>query len=709
MMISAVCVAASEPVPTTTAAPICTVSFNAGGGSPQPSPITVYYGGRISEPTPAPEKPGFDFTGWQDGDITFDFANTSIYQNMTLKANWSEVNVTFNYISSNTTMGRVNCSNETVGASTGVPTGAYAEAYRGYRFINWILDNTSVSDVISVTPRTGIDGVYHPGDYTAVFEEITCNVSYDAGNGNYSGSLPGPLTVTVNAEATVAPALELDGWSFTGWNSGENGSGTGFYPGVEFNFDELNDLADAAGNVILYGQWIRIYNITFDADGGEPQPFPTTVPENGKVAEPETPARIGFEFEEWRAEGSDSYYNFSDPVSSDLKIIAYYTEHTAVLSYSSEDPAKGTVTSESETVNVSTGTANGSVAVPAEGFRFVRWMRNGSEESTDPVFIPGKNVDRLYENASYIAAFEQIFYSVSYDKNNDDYNGRIPETSSVTVNKSVTAAPALELDGCVFTGWNTGKDGSGTGFTPDTDELNFSVLSDLVDGSGNVTLYGQWIRMYNVTFDADGGSPEPSPTATTVPEGGKVTEPAQKPEKPGFGFNGWKADGSDELYNFSDAVTGDLDLKADYTENTVTITYVSSDETKGSVSIPGETVSTVNGKPDGAVAEAAPGYHFINWTLNGTEVRREAAFVPPKDEASGMYIEATYVADFDPMLIEWNWGKISKTNYNVTATFTDENGTVIAENVRAAVTDKTAGDIVTYTAVVTFDGKKIHG
>ena len=628
MMISAVCVAASEettePIPTTTPGAVCSVSFNAEGGDPQPSPVTVYYGSKISEPTPTPKKPGFDFKGWLDeNNNTFDFANTTIKKNMTLKANWSEVNVTFNFRSSNITMGSVNRSSETVPASTGVPTGAFAEAEQGYRFVYWILNNTPVTDVITVTPATGADGLYHPGDYIAVFEEIVFNVSYDAGNDNYSGSLPGPSKVTINAE-TIAPALELEGFRFTGWNSEKNGSGTEFPPDIPIQFYEINDIADKSGNVTLYGQWIRMYNVTFDAEGGDPQPSPTTVPEGGKVADPGTPIKIGFTFDEWRAEGSDFYYNFSDPVSSDLKIIACYTE---------------------------------------------------------------------------------IVYSVSYDKNNDDYNGSIPDTSLVTVNKCVTAAPGLELDGYVFTEWNTEKDGSGTGFTPDTGELNFSVLSDLVDESGNVTLYGQWTRMYNVTFDADGGSPEPSPTATTVPEGGRVTEPDQTPEKTGFGFNGWKADGSDELYNFSDAVTGDLHLKADYTEDTVTITYVSSDETKGSVSIPNETVSTVNGKPDGAVAEAAPGYHFINWTLNGTEVSREAAFVPPKDEASGMYIEATYVANFDSMLIEWNWQKNSKTDYKVTATFTDKNGTIIAENVRAAVTDRTAGDIVTYTAVVTFDSK----
>ena len=56
------------------------------------------------------------------------------------------------------------------------------------------------------------------------------------------------------------------------------------------------------------------------------------------------------------------------------------------------------------------------------------------------------------------------------------------------------------------------------------------------------------------------------------------------------------------------------------------------------------------------------------------------------------------------MLIEWNWQKNSKTNYKATATFTDENGEIVAENVKATVTSKTENDIVTYTATVNFEG-----
>ena len=238
------------------------------------------------------------------------------------------------------------------------------------------------------------------------------------------------------------------------------------------------------------------------------------------------------------------------------------------------------------------------------------------------------------------------------------------------------------------------------------------------------------------------------------------------------------------------------DYVANFEEDTVVFNYTSADTTMGTVTPENETVAIFSGQPTGATATAVEGYHFVNWTLNGEEVSTEETFVPAKDETSGMFVEATYTANFEadeekPEQItvsydangaegtvpesvdldaeditemevadqgdlvngelpfsgwnteadgngtaysagdtityedlegnitlyaqwgeetegnytaEWTWEKVSKTNYKATATFTDENGTVVAENVKATVTSKTEGDITTYTATVNFEG-----
>jgi uncharacterized repeat protein (TIGR02543 family) len=87
---------------------------------------------------------------------------------------------------------------------------------------------------------------------------------------------------------------------------------------------------------------------------------------------------------------------------------------------------------------------------------------------------------------------------------------------------------------------------------------NFAV--DVV--TANVTLYAKWtLNSYTVTFDSNGGS---AVAPQTVDHGSIATKPVD-PSKTGFTFDGWYNDAT--VYNFSDAVTGDLTLKAHWSEN----------------------------------------------------------------------------------------------------------------------------------------------
>lgn len=71
------------------------------------------------------------------------------------------------------------------------------------------------------------------------------------------------------------------------------------------------------------------------------------------------------------------------------------------------------------------------------------------------------------------------------------------------------------------------------------------------------------IGSYTVTFDSKGGS---AVTSQNVPEGGKVTKPAD-PTREGYTFNGWNL--GDQAYDFSTPVTGDITLTAQWTANQV--------------------------------------------------------------------------------------------------------------------------------------------
>lgn len=78
------------------------------------------------------------------------------------------------------------------------------------------------------------------------------------------------------------------------------------------------------------------------------------------------------------------------------------------------------------------------------------------------------------------------------------------------------------------------------------------------------------VFMYTVTFDADGGSPEP--TGQTVNDGSTATEPSPAPTGNGFTFDFWSADGASE-WDFNTPITEPTTLIALWTIETYDVTF----------------------------------------------------------------------------------------------------------------------------------------
>ncbi len=86
------------------------------------------------------------------------------------------------------------------------------------------------------------------------------------------------------------------GYTFIGWNTAENGSGTSRAAGSTFTM--------GTENVLLYAQWIEnqiSYTVTFETNGGSSIDVQTIV-ENGKVAQPENPTKNSCLFVDWYKE-----------------------------------------------------------------------------------------------------------------------------------------------------------------------------------------------------------------------------------------------------------------------------------------------------------------------------------------------------------------------------------------------------------------------
>lgn len=84
------------------------------------------------------------------------------------------------------------------------------------------------------------------------------------GNGNSGGVVPSSQAKTEDVTlvlATNSGSLVRDGYTFTGWNTAADGTGTNYAVGADYM---IND------SVTLYAKWIiNTYTITFEANGGD--------------------------------------------------------------------------------------------------------------------------------------------------------------------------------------------------------------------------------------------------------------------------------------------------------------------------------------------------------------------------------------------------------------------------------------------------------
>lgn len=185
----------------------------------------------------------------------------------------------------------------------------------------------------------GADGV------VIVKYAVTVNYTYAANNG--TGSAPaGGSGQGGSAFTAAANTLTRSGFSFAGWNTAANGSGTAF------SANTSGTLPVSATSIVLYAQWTAItHTITFNSNFGTPTTQTQTV--NSGVATNLTTnsfTRSGYTFSGWttNADGTGTSYTNSQSVtlSNDLTLYAKWTE-TFVVTYQYNGATGGNTTATS--------------------------------------------------------------------------------------------------------------------------------------------------------------------------------------------------------------------------------------------------------------------------------------------------------------------------------------------------------------------------
>lgn len=160
----------------------------------------------------------------------------------------------------------------------------------GYKFNGW---NTQANGGgTAYAAGATIPGSLIKGDITLYAQWIQqLSITFNA-NGTGVTGLPSTITVDYNA-ATAIPssAPTRTNFTFKGWNTAANGSGTSYTAG--------QSIAHLTTNLPLYAQWEAYPVVTYNANSGTGAPSADTVAPGVYNIKTGTPTRTGYVFGGW--------------------------------------------------------------------------------------------------------------------------------------------------------------------------------------------------------------------------------------------------------------------------------------------------------------------------------------------------------------------------------------------------------------------------
>lgn len=350
-------------------------------------------------------------------------------------------------------------------------------------------------------------------------DPISYTISYNANGG--SGA-PGSQTKTHGTDLTLSSTKPTrNGYNFSKWTTGKDGSGTSYAPGATYN---------ANTSITLYAQWISACKWT--------------------TADACQKANPGYTC---KSTGTDGACWDVDKPS------------TYTISYNANG---GSGAPGSQTKTHGTDLKLSSTKPTRSGYTFVNWNTKG--DGTGKSYAPGATYSTdanltLYAiwktNASGGPVTKK--YTIKFDANGG--TGTTKEVVCDYGSKCTLTGNAFTRDGYEFTGWNTKSDGNGVSYR------DGAVVKDLssVDGS-IVTLYAKWkandvdVEEHVITFIHNDGTNR----ITVLAVDDNDTIPFIIPDRDGYEFAGWYTDVDlTKKYDFTTKVKGDITLYAKWTED----------------------------------------------------------------------------------------------------------------------------------------------
>ena len=513
-------------------------------------------------------------------DIPFQVGNPVVSYTVTLNPNGGSVSPTSIKVSAN-------------GTYSGLPN----PSKTGYTFAGWY-----TSDGAKKENGSGIASNSNH-TLTARWTANKYKVAFNANGG--SGSMSDQMLTYDQAANLTANAFKKTGYSFAGWNTKSDGSGTNYSDKAS-----VKNLA-TSGTVTLYAKWsVGGYNIAYNANGGtgtmnnQSPKYDQTVNLTANAF-----TRTGYTFVGWNTKADGSGTSYADKASvknlaasGTVTLYAKWTANPYTLTYNANG---GTGSMNNQNMKYDQATNLAANAFTRTGYTFAGW--NTKADGSGTSYADKASVKNLATGGTVTlyAKWTANKYTVKFDGNGAD---ELSKTSmEVTYNSTYGELPQPKRDGYNFIGWYTKSEG-GNVITPDAK----------VTITGTQTLYAQWSQVkFLITFNATGGTSESAQKLVTYDKAYGVLPTA---ERTGYTFKGWYLDEACTQQITSDTIVALTANQAVYAKWELVKYVITFDATGGVAERDSKQVTY--GKVYGVLPSATKdGDEFIGWfTEDGIEI-----------------------------------------------------------------------------------------
>lgn len=348
---------------------------------------------------------------------------------------------------------------------------------RGYLFTGWYAD---INNPVVLTTKV-TDTEHGLKSFLAKWSPIHYDIKFDKNTAD-AGSMTGQNMAYDTTTALTKNEYTKKGYSFNGWNTKADGSGTKYADEAD-----VTNLSYTDGDTItLYAQWsANPYKLTFDVNKGSCSEASRMVKYDSTYGVLPTATRIGYAFAGWYTLENNGVKVTKDTVMQSVHgetVYAHWNANPYNIRFDGNKASSGSMDAEYILYDETKPLAAN--AYKKTGYTFTGW--NTKADGSGKTYHDEDNVLNLATNGviTLYAQWSANHYSVVFDRNHAT-GGVVGAVSMIYDQSRQLPANGFTRTGYQFDGWNTKADGSGQSYK------DKAYVTNLATGRVT-TLYAQW-------------------------------------------------------------------------------------------------------------------------------------------------------------------------------------------------------------------------